>query len=87
MRILKKTLGRLGINVQDFTGDDFAATPFGDLPTTREPWNPTADSEPDILDGILGPDGDNWDAMKMAHLTVAALDETSSKPFCSIRRS
>ncbi len=60
--------------------NEFRVTPFADLPIVREPWNPNNDNDGDIFDEIKGPNGNNWAAMKQAHLSYAPGEDRGGDP-------
>ncbi|MFD1675415.1 head maturation protease, ClpP-related [Alicyclobacillus fodiniaquatilis] len=55
----------------DISPDDFKGTPFADLPIVDEDFNPDGISDAEIIKEILGANGEDWDAMKKAHLAYA----------------
>ncbi len=62
------------------TAESFEVTPFADLPIVDEPWNPDELTDAQLINDILGDDGNDWAAMKQANLTFAPGEEQGGDP-------
>lgn len=59
----------------------FKPTSFADLPVDTDlTWKPNGETSADLITALLGPDGDDWGAVKDAHLAFAPGEDHGGDP-------